>query len=119
MPIMTGSDLTLLERKNCWEVKQCGHNPDRPGATVGRELCPAATPGRYDGINKGKFAGRFCWAVERTLCAGQVQDQFAQKFIDCLHCDFFKLVDNEEGRFLVLTPYEAENRHQFKFGVVR
>lgn len=93
--------------KNCWEVKQCGRGPDSAGKD-GRPVCPAAAPGKFDGINRGMNAGRFCWAVAGTFCNGQMQGRFARKFVDCLHCDFFQQVDLEEGRFLVLTPYDAE-----------
>lgn len=92
--------------KNCWEIKDCIHNPERRQKNGG-PVCPAARSGEFDGVNKGTFAGRFCWAVAGTFCEGQMQGMFPRKFVDCLHCDFFQQVDREEGRFLILTPYEA------------
>lgn len=97
-----------MERKNCWEVKNCGRGPDSIG-NESKPVCPAAMPGKFDGINGGKFAGRFCWAVAGTFCLGnEAQGAFAQKFRNCLNCNFLQQVDIEEGRFMVLTPYEVD-----------
>ncbi len=94
-----------MERLNCWEVKQCGRGPNDNSQPV----CPAASPGKFDGINKGTYAGRFCWAVAGTFCKGyESQGAFAEKFRNCLACNFLQQVDIEEGRFLILTPYEVE-----------
>jgi hypothetical protein len=75
---------------------KCGRGPEGENvAELG--VCPAATDNSYDGINFGKNAGRFCWSVAGTLCDGQVQGTFAEKRISCISCDFFKLVQKEEG----------------------
>lgn len=98
-----------MERLNCWEVKECGRGPDSTGMDSSKPVCPAATPGNFNGVNGGKFAGRFCWAVAGTFCFGNdAQGTFAQKFRNCLNCNFLQQVDIEEGRFMVLTPYEVE-----------
>jgi CRP-like cAMP-binding protein len=60
-------------------------------------ICPAASDISYNGINSGKNAGRICWAVAGTLCGGKVQGSFAEKRVSCTSCDFFKLVQEEEG----------------------
>ena len=93
---------------NCWEVKKCGRGPSVNGKGA-QSLCPVAKPGNYDGINGGQFAGRFCWAVAGTLC-NELKEQgaFVDKFRNCLNCNFLQQVDVEEGRFMVLTPYEIE-----------
>ncbi|PIS38337.1 MAG: hypothetical protein CO150_02630 [Nitrospirae bacterium CG_4_9_14_3_um_filter_53_35] len=92
-----------MERKNCWEMKECGRQPG--GANIEMMgTCPAALPNEYDHTNRGKYAGRFCWAVTGTLCGGQIQGTFARKMKDCLHCEFLKRVHEEEGRFFILTP---------------
>lgn len=96
---------TSGNRMNCWEANNCTHNPDREGKG-GCALCPAARPGKFDGVNNGRFAGRFCWAVAGTFCEGRIQGIFARKFVECLSCKFFQQVDKEEGHFLVLTPYD-------------
>lgn len=82
--------------KNCWEFKQCGR---QPGGQKTHELgvCPAAIEKRTDGINQGKNAGRCCWAIAGTLCKGEVQGVFAHKVANCMKCDFFQLVAQEEG----------------------
>jgi CRP-like cAMP-binding protein len=92
------------ERINCWEYMKCGRGPG--GSKVAElGICPAATDTSYDGINFGKSAGRFCWAVAGTLCDGQVQGTFAEKRISCISCDFFKLVQQEEGAFAAPTRF--------------
>lgn len=81
---------------NCWEFKKCGREPG--GAKVD-ELgeCSAATETRTDGLNGGKKGGRICWAVTGTLCGGKVQGTFASKLANCMECDFYRFVNNEEG----------------------
>lgn len=81
---------------NCWEFKKCGREPK--GAKE-HELgvCPAATNFTHNGKNGGKAAGRFCWKVAGTLCGGKVQGSFAAKMSNCVACDFFKAVKQEQG----------------------
>jgi len=97
-----------LERKNCWEVMQCGR---QPGGENVHDLgvCIAALPGQYDGINKGQHGGRFCWVITGTLCKGEVQGTYGKKIKSCLDCRFFKQVVEEEGRFFILTPSDAKD----------
>lgn len=100
-----------MKRKNCWEVEQCGRQPE--GEKV-EELgvCPAAEPSEYDGTNKGTFAGRFCWAVAGTFCGGKLQGTYAEKLTNCLNCEFLKQVNEDEGRDFVLNPKDAKNRSE-------
>ena len=96
-----------MQRRNCWEVMKCGRSPG--GENVERlGVCPAALPNQYDGTNKGKHAGRFCWAVTGTLCGGEVQGTYAKKFLDCLGCEFLKQVNEDEGPNFILTPQKAK-----------
>ncbi len=83
-------------KKNCWEFKQCGREA---GGAKADELgiCPAATDVRLDGIHEGKNAGRACWVLAGTLCGGQVQGTFANKYKNCEICDFYKTVRREEN----------------------
>jgi len=60
----------------------------------------AAYKKRIDGSNQGKNAGRACWFVAGTLCGGKVQGLFANKLANCMNCDFYKSVSQEEGREL-------------------
>ena len=97
-----------MAKMNCWEFKKCGRGPgeNRNGAS---SSCPVARSGKFDGINGGRYAGRFCWAVAGTFCNNsREQGAFVDKFRSCLNCDFLQQVDIEEGRFMVLTPYEIE-----------
>ncbi|OGS02022.1 MAG: hypothetical protein A2204_07555 [Elusimicrobia bacterium RIFOXYA1_FULL_47_7] len=94
-----------MAKQNCWEFKKCGREPG--GAKVNElGVCPAATytgPGKD--LNSGKNAGRICWAIAGTFCGGTVQGEFAQKQVNCIVCDFYKVVRNEEGpNFKMLLP---------------
>lgn len=86
---------------NCWEFKKCGREPG--GAhTSNLGICPATMEQRLDGIHEGTNAGRCCWALAGTLCKGEVQGTFAQKYKSCEMCDFYKLVKSEEfPRFML------------------
>jgi len=86
------------ERKtklNCWEVKKCGR---QPGGIFEKVLgtCPAPMEERLDGTHDGTNAGRACWVVAGTLCKGEVQGTYAQKFKNCELCDFYQRVKSEE-----------------------
>lgn len=96
-----------MERRNCWEVKKCGRQPGGENAEK-LGVCPAALPNEYfDGVNKGKHCGRFCWAVAGTLCEGKTQGTYAKKLMDCLGCEFLKQVNEDEGRNFILTPKKS------------
>jgi signal transduction histidine kinase len=58
----------------CWEYMKCGRDKD---ATA---KCPAHS----------NF-GRICWAVAGTFCEGKVQGTFAQKYENCMKCDFYQM----------------------------
>lgn len=96
-----------MERKNCWEFMKCGREPGGEN-TEKLGICPATLSGDYDGINKGKFRGRFCWAVTGTFCDGKIQGTFSQKLRSCIECEFLKRVNEEEDRYFTLTPQDSE-----------
>ena len=57
---------------------------------------------KLDGIHEGKNAGRTCWVVAGTLCKGEVQGSFAQKYKNCEKCEFYQEVRKEEaGKFML------------------
>jgi len=86
-----------MAKVNCWQFKKCGRQPS--GENVGElGVCTAATESAADGINHGVDGGRSCWALAGTLCGGNVQGTFATKLANCMHCDFYKLVLQEEGK---------------------
>jgi len=80
---------------NCWEAKKCER---QPGGSKVTELgiCPVTTTSKVNGVNSGKNGGRVCWAIAGTLCGGKVQGTFSQKMMNCMNCDFYKHVFNEE-----------------------
>jgi len=81
---------------NCWEFKRCGR---QPGGIHELDLgrCPATKEESLDGVHDGVNAGRACWIVAGTLCKGELQGTFAQKFKNCKECDFYISVREEEG----------------------
>lgn len=80
--------------KNCWEHEKCGREPY--GKNVKKlGVCPAATETRLDGVHGGTNGGRACWVVAGTLCGGEVQGIFAQKYATCKDCDFYQMVQQE------------------------
>ncbi len=96
------------QRKNCWEAIKCGRQPGGEKVDEFGE-CPAAISSEYDGVNKGTYGGRFCWAIAGTCCGGKPQGTYAKKLIDCVVCEFFKQVSEDEGRALVLFPGDTNN----------
>lgn len=81
---------------DCWEYKGCGREPG--GANV-PEMgpCSAATEARLHGRNDGTMGGRACWVIPETLCNGVVCASFDEKYPHCRKCDFFELVQQEQG----------------------
>ena len=84
------------KKPNCWEYMGCGR---QPGGKKEKALgtCPAVTDSSFNGINSGKNAGRICWAVAGTCRGGEVYGTYAQKRASCVGCEFYKLVQEEEG----------------------
>lgn len=109
-----GWAVTHDRKPNCWEYKRCGREPGGAGvATSGP--CAAATESRLDGENGGVNGGRACWVIPGTLCDGTVCGSFDEKYLHCRKCDFFELVQEQEGaayvdyvRLLVKLASEPE-----------
>jgi len=88
---------------NCWEYKKCGREEGGAKAEL-LGVCPASTEQRTNTLNCGKNGGRSCWAIVGTLCGGKVQGTAAQKIANCMSCDFFKLVHEEESKHGAYVP---------------
>lgn len=89
---------------NCWERLKCGREPGG-GRVAEMGVCPAAKNEAADGVNRGRNAGRICWAVAGTLCGGVIQGDSAAKRLTCTSCEVFRSVRKEEGEaFLLLLP---------------
>ena len=95
----------VAEKKlNCWEVTLCGREPE--GTSIEPAgVCPAAADISFDGINSGVCGGRICWAVAGTFCGGCIQGSFAEKRASCLECDFYRMVQEEEGMANLHTKF--------------
>jgi hypothetical protein len=77
-----------MSKLNGWEYHNC-NNLD----------CPARRSERFDGINSGKNGGRICWYVKAITSGGKEKGAQVQK---CSECNFFKLVEKEEGANLTI-----------------
>ena len=84
-----------MSKINCWELKNCGRELHGKN-TSAFGVCPSSTEKRLDGVHGGKNAGRTCWVIAGTLCGGKVQGTYALKEKNCLRCDFYNLVYEEE-----------------------
>lgn len=83
---------------NCWEFMRCGRQPG--GKNVPDQgVCPAPLETSGNGINGGINGGRCCWAIAGTLCYGDVHGNYAMKIQDCMDCNFFWAVADEENEF--------------------
>lgn len=92
-----------MKKLNCWEFKKCGREIK---GILSEKLgvCPAATETRLNGVHSGKNAGRACWVVAGTMCNGKMEGTFAVKCKGCGLCDFYNIVQGEEGKnFLSVT----------------
>ena len=89
-------------KENCWEFNKCGREA---GGVHVNELgvCPAAVEDRLNRIHGGSKAGRACWVVAGTLCAGELQGTFAKKYDNCRKCEFYNKVKNEESGYFELS----------------
>lgn len=38
------------------------------------------------------------WKIKGSLCEGEVQGDWSEKMTTCARCEFFKLVQSEEGQ---------------------
>jgi hypothetical protein len=84
-----------IARKNCWEFKNCGRQPNGPRAEE-LGVCPVTTNTDLNGAHGGRYGGRACWAIAGSLCGGKIQGTYAQKLNNCWRCDFFNTVKREE-----------------------
>ena len=91
-----------MSKTNCWQHKRCGR--ELGGLKSGAlGVCPASLEVRLDATHQGKNGGRACWIVAGSLCGGELQGTFAQKFQSCKDCDFYLAVKKEEGPAFVLS----------------
>jgi hypothetical protein len=95
----------MEKKNNCWEVKKCGREPG--GERINEfGICPAAIEEKVTGINDGKNGGRCCWGIAGTFCNEEIQGIFAKKMLDCVRCEFYQMVKEEEGSKFVFL-YET------------
>lgn len=96
-------ELSYPKRRNCWEFMNCGREPGGVN-TAKMGTCSAALPSRYDGVNKGHYAGRFCWVLSGLPAKADEQGAYARKLLSCVDCEFFKLIQEEEGGHFIMSP---------------
>jgi hypothetical protein len=85
-----------IARLNCWEFFNCGREL---GGVKAYEfgVCPASTDVRFDNIHYGTNAGRACWVIPGSMCHGQTQGDFRNKFRTCAVCEFYTEVKKKEA----------------------
>lgn len=95
-----------IVRLNCWEFNNCGREPGGKNSFMG--VCPAAIAKNLEGLNHGINAGRICWNIFGTFCCvkniNSCNYSFCHKISYCKNCEFFKLVQKEEGVNFVIYP---------------
>ena len=80
----------MKSKLNCWEYFNC--------KSEDKNKCPAFNyGGEGKHTNSGKCGGRVCWMITGTMCGGKVQGNCEDKVDRCTKCDFFKLVEKEQG----------------------
>jgi hypothetical protein len=90
--------------ENCWELMHCGREPSGD-MSAQQGVCPVFDAVEYNGVNDGQNGGRFCWTVAGTLCHGHVQGTFAEKFMNCMSCEFYEQVVREHGvNAVIINP---------------
>ena len=100
-----------MERKNCWEVMNCGLNSESK-VNLNTGVCPAAKNSEFNGINNGKFAGRVCWTIAGSFCLENKKGKFSGKMMTCLYCEFFEKVKEEEGESFISIPEISEDNSE-------
>jgi hypothetical protein len=104
-----------MSKKNCWEFTKCGREQNGSNAEK-LGICPASIEKALNGVHGGMNAGRACWVVAGSMCDGQLQGTFAQKYEDCRKCDFYQVVKQEEGvnlemSIVLLNRIKSIKRH--------
>jgi hypothetical protein len=81
---------------NCWEYKNCGR---QPGGHNEQKLgvCSTILTTQLDGSNGGVNAGRSCWVIAGTQSGKKVECVFAKQISNCMNCDFFQYVREQEA----------------------
>ena len=64
---------------------------------------PVTVDSDSDSINNGNNTGSYCWTVAGTYCNDIKQGTFAKKLKSCMSCEFYQLVQNEEGRRFIIV----------------
>ncbi len=90
-------------KKNCWEVKLCG----RCATILVDDACPVCKATKLNGVNGGFNGGRACWTIPKTKCDGITQGSFSSKLRNCVVCDFYKMVKEEEKESFELFSENA------------
>ena len=80
---------------NCWEFKECGREP---GGENAQELgvCRASIEDKFNNINLGVNAGRYCWKIKLSEDNHNSSDKTLSTIVDCIECDFLIKVKTEE-----------------------
>ena len=85
--------MEIIRKTNCWEFKKCGR--ESGGENASEQICPVSIEQKMNGVHHGKNAGRCCWIVVEDIFKSN-QKRNTQRNINCLNCDFYRMVRNDE-----------------------
>ena len=86
----------MAKKLNCWEFKKC-RSKHRGVLFADLDICPTLEATYANGLNGGNNGGRICWAIVGSFSSDQVQGKYSRDKFTCMNCDFFQLVEKEEG----------------------
>ena len=72
---------------NCWEFKKCEREPDGKNSEK-LCVCEASVENKFDGINHGNNAGRYCWKVKISEENQNEAAETLSAIMTCIECDF-------------------------------
>ncbi len=82
-------------KTNCWDQMLCGR--ELSGEAVKQfGVCPVIKYSGYNRINRGYNGGRYCWRIVGTFVE-EAYCPVAKELGDCIICEFYKRVKQEEG----------------------
>ncbi|MFH2036667.1 MAG: two-CW domain-containing protein [Candidatus Zixiibacteriota bacterium] len=87
----------MYRKLNCWEYHNCGMEPGGMFADIKNNPCPIPSLFKFDGINDGRGAGRYCWMIQDKTAGGNHEFICRNSNKSCCHCPFYIRVQNEEA----------------------
>ncbi len=101
-----------MKKLNCWAYNSCAiESHDSFFEEI--DTCPSSTELCTNRVNDGTNGGRACWAIAGTFSGSESQCVCLGEMTSCRECDFYKIVQREEGDKLI-TGSELTEMVQYK-----